>query len=93
MMAAFNLKSEGVNLADFCIGKAHFATPRHIEDGAIDAIEQVTYLWRLNGRDTWLRRPFSDICMAAADAIFQCLFIGKVFQHSPIRGHLHQLVI
>src|SRR5271163_5210765 len=38
--AALKLKSEGVNLADFGAGEPHFATPRHIKDAAIEAIEQ-----------------------------------------------------
>ena len=37
--AALKLKSEGVNLADFGAGEPHFATPRHIKDAAIEAIE------------------------------------------------------
>src|SRR6202047_1320192 len=38
--AALKLKSEGVNLADFGAVEPHFATPRHIKDAAIDAIEK-----------------------------------------------------
>ena len=38
--AALKLKSEGANLADFGAGEPHFATPRHIKDAAIDAIEK-----------------------------------------------------
>jgi aspartate aminotransferase len=38
--AALKLKSEGVNLSDFGAGEPHFATPRHIKDAAIDAIEK-----------------------------------------------------
>ena len=38
--AALKLKSEGVNLADFGAGEPHFATPRHIKDAAIAAIEK-----------------------------------------------------
>src|ERR1700730_10711041 len=38
--AALKLKSEGVNLADFGAGEPHFSTPRHIKDGAIEAIEK-----------------------------------------------------
>src|ERR1700728_519059 len=38
--AALKLKSEGVNLADFGAGEPHFATPRHIKDAAIQAIEK-----------------------------------------------------
>jgi aspartate aminotransferase len=37
--AALKLKSEGVDLADFGAGEPHFATPRHIKDAAIAAIE------------------------------------------------------
>ncbi|SNS21152.1 aspartate aminotransferase [Granulicella rosea] len=37
--AALKLKAEGVNLADFGAGEPHFATPRHIKDAAIAAIE------------------------------------------------------
>lgn len=36
---ALKLKSEGVHLADFGAGEPHFATPRHIKDAAIEAIE------------------------------------------------------
>src|SRR5580698_6640383 len=38
--AALKLKSEGVHLSDFGAGEPHFATPRHIKDAAIDAIEK-----------------------------------------------------
>ena len=38
--AALKLKSEGVSLSDFGAGEPHFATPRHIKDAAIDAIEK-----------------------------------------------------
>jgi len=38
--AALKLKAEGVNLADFGAGEPHFATPRHIKDAAIEAIEK-----------------------------------------------------
>jgi aspartate aminotransferase len=38
--AALKLKSEGVNLSDFGAGEPHFATPRHIKDAAIEAIEK-----------------------------------------------------
>ncbi|MDE3105172.1 MAG: pyridoxal phosphate-dependent aminotransferase [Acidobacteriota bacterium] len=38
--AALKLKSEGINLADFGAGEPHFATPRHIKDAAIEAIEK-----------------------------------------------------
>lgn len=34
------LKSQGVDLADFGAGEPHFATPRHIKDAAIQAIEK-----------------------------------------------------
>src|SRR5580704_984801 len=37
--AALKLKSEGVNLADFGAGEPHFATPQHIKDAAIKAIQ------------------------------------------------------
>jgi aspartate aminotransferase len=38
--AALKLKSEGVNLADFGAGEPHFATPQHIKDAGIEAIEK-----------------------------------------------------
>ena len=38
--AALKLKAEGVSLSDFGAGEPHFATPRHIKDAAIDAIEK-----------------------------------------------------
>jgi len=38
--AALKLKSEGVDLADFGAGEPHFATPQHIKDAAIEAIEK-----------------------------------------------------
>jgi len=38
--AALKLKSEGISLSDFGAGEPHFATPRHIKDAAIEAIEQ-----------------------------------------------------
>ena len=38
--AALKLKSEGVDLADFGAGEPHFATPQHIKDAAIDAINK-----------------------------------------------------
>jgi aspartate aminotransferase len=36
---AAKLKSQGINLTDFGAGEPHFATPRHIKDAAIAAIE------------------------------------------------------
>jgi len=36
---AAKLRSQGVNLTDFGAGEPHFATPRHIKDAAIAAIE------------------------------------------------------
>ena len=38
--AALKLKSEGVKLSDFGAGEPHFATPRHIKNAAIEAIEK-----------------------------------------------------
>ena len=38
--AALKLKAEGISLSDFGAGEPHFATPRHIKDAAIDAIEK-----------------------------------------------------
>ena len=37
---AARLKAQGINLVDFGAGEPHFATPRHIKDAAIDAIER-----------------------------------------------------
>ncbi len=37
---ALKLKAQGVDLADFGAGEPHFATPRHIKDAAIEAIER-----------------------------------------------------
>jgi len=37
---AARLRAEGVNLVDFGAGEPHFATPKHIKDAAILAIEQ-----------------------------------------------------
>jgi aspartate aminotransferase len=37
---ALKMKAAGVSLADFGAGEPHFATPRHIKDAAIDAIEK-----------------------------------------------------
>ncbi len=36
---AARLKAEGINLVDFGAGEPHFATPRHIKDAVIAAIE------------------------------------------------------
>src|ERR1700743_52417 len=36
---AAKLRAYGVNLVDFGAGKPHFATPRHIKDAAIQAID------------------------------------------------------
>src|SRR6202012_1503331 len=36
---AARLRAQGVQLADFGAGEPHFATPRHIKDAAIAAIE------------------------------------------------------
>ena len=36
---AAKLRGQGVNLVDFGAGEPHFATPRHIKDAAIAAIE------------------------------------------------------
>src|ERR1700710_1510114 len=38
--AAAKLRAEGANLVDFGAGEPHFATPRHIKDAAIEAIEK-----------------------------------------------------
>ncbi len=37
---ALKLKAQGVDLADFGAGEPHFATPRHIKNAAIEAIEK-----------------------------------------------------
>jgi aspartate aminotransferase len=37
---ALKLKAQGIDLADFGAGEPHFATPQHIKDAAIEAIEQ-----------------------------------------------------
>ena len=37
---ALRLKSTGVDLSDFGAGEPHFATPQHIKDAAIEAIQQ-----------------------------------------------------
>jgi len=37
---ALKMKASGIDLADFGAGEPHFATPRHIKDAAIDAIEK-----------------------------------------------------
>jgi aspartate aminotransferase len=37
---ALKMKAAGTSLADFGAGEPHFATPRHIKDAAIDAIEK-----------------------------------------------------
>ncbi len=37
---AARLKAEGVDLVDFGAGEPHFATPRHIKDALIDAVEK-----------------------------------------------------
>ena len=36
---AAKLRAQGANLVDFGAGEPHFATPRHIKDAAIAAIE------------------------------------------------------
>jgi len=36
---ALKMKAQGIDLADFGAGEPHFATPRHIKDAAIAAIE------------------------------------------------------
>ncbi len=37
---ALKLKAQGIDLADFGAGEPHFATPQHIKDAAIQAIEK-----------------------------------------------------
>ena len=37
---ALKMKAQGIDLADFGAGEPHFATPRHIKDAAIEAIEK-----------------------------------------------------
>ena len=37
---ALRLKQQGVDLADFGAGEPHFATPQHIKDAAIEAIQK-----------------------------------------------------
>jgi aspartate aminotransferase len=37
---ALKMQAAGIDLANFGAGEPHFATPRHIKDAAIDAIEK-----------------------------------------------------
>ncbi|HEY1742833.1 MAG TPA: pyridoxal phosphate-dependent aminotransferase [Granulicella sp.] len=37
---ALKMKAQGIDLADFGAGEPHFATPQHIKDAAIDAIQK-----------------------------------------------------
>jgi aspartate aminotransferase len=37
---ALKMKASGIDLADFGAGEPHFATPQHIKDAAIDAIQK-----------------------------------------------------
>ena len=37
---ALKMKSRGIDLADFGAGEPHFATPQHIKDAAIEAIQK-----------------------------------------------------
>ena len=37
---ALKMKAQGIDLADFGAGEPHFATPQHIKDAAIQAIQQ-----------------------------------------------------
>jgi aspartate aminotransferase len=37
---ALKMKAAGISMSDFGAGEPHFATPRHIKDAAIDAIEK-----------------------------------------------------
>ena len=37
---ALKMKSQGIDLADFGAGEPHFATPQHIKDAAIEAIQK-----------------------------------------------------
>ena len=37
---ALKMKAQGIDLADFGAGEPHFATPQHIKDAAIEAIEK-----------------------------------------------------
>src|SRR5476649_3106152 len=37
---ALKMKAAGISLADFGAGEPHFATPQHIKDAAIDAIQK-----------------------------------------------------
>ena len=37
---ALKMEAAGINLANFGAGEPHFATPRHIKDAAIDAVEK-----------------------------------------------------
>src|ERR1700743_886511 len=37
---ALKMKAQGIDLADFGPGEPHFATPQHIKDAAITAIEK-----------------------------------------------------
>lgn len=37
---ALKMKAAGIDMADFGAGEPHFATPRHIKDAAIEAIEK-----------------------------------------------------
>ena len=37
---ALKMKAQGIDLADFGAGEPHFATPQHIKDAAIEAIQK-----------------------------------------------------
>src|SRR5580698_6017530 len=75
--AALKLKSEGVDLSDFGAGEPHFATPRHIKDAGIEAIENnITRYTNVAGTPE-VRRAVLDrhACDFGSDyAVDECVF-------------------
>ena len=56
---ADKLRQQGIDVVDFGAGEPHFATPQHIKDAAIAAIQNNFTKYTAVGGTAELREPFS----------------------------------
>src|ERR1700759_3922944 len=88
---ALKMKSQGIDLADFGAGEPHFATPQHIKDAAIEAIQKnFTRYTAVAGvpevRKAIVERHAADF--ATNYTVEECVFSagGKVATLNPAQG-------
>ena len=87
---ALKLKAQGIDLADFGAGEPHFATPQHIKQAAIEAIEQNVTRYTAVAGTPEVRKAIVD--RHAADfgtnyAVDECVFTtgGKLALFNAIQ--------